>query len=247
MKKSIKLAIITLFMLALMSEVYAEVRHDTGNDLIPIRLLFELNDYQVLWENESKRVLIADKDNIIKCIFSRYTNSSDNSLEMEYILFDEVAHVSMKGLKDHGFDRYLRIENMLISAYPEVDNGTNVGSIAPNFIFAINREIMDLHSFGDKEKNTILLFWASWCPQCSSSMELLNLKGVDESKTKIIGISIDDCKQNDGNIINLYDFSREVFHSYNVEYVPTAYVISGENRVIDIKVGGREVYNLLDS
>ena len=68
------------------------------------------------------------------------------------------------------------------------------GNLAPNIVGLD----VDGNSFNLKDiesKNTLLIFWASWCPHCTEMMpELSDFLNTSETQLKVVSISIDTSK-----------------------------------------------------
>ena len=121
------------------------------------------------------------------------------------------------------------------------------GSIVPNFIYVKDNEIHDFYNILDKNKKTILIFWASWCPNCDEVINYLENHNIrDTSNTNIITISIDSIPQKSNHFIVMNDPNKETFKAFNGKYVPTAYVISN-NDIEDIIVGSDDILGFFNN
>ncbi|WP_277250895.1 hypothetical protein [Peptoniphilus vaginalis] len=88
------------------------------------------------------------------------------------------------------------------------------GSIVPNFIYVKDNEIHDFYNILDKNKKTILIFWASWCPNYDEVINYLENHNIrDTSNTNIITISIDSIPQKSNHFIVMNDPKKRNFQS----------------------------------
>ena len=247
MKNFLKIIATSLLISFVFYNAYAEDNSNAVDDLIPIRILFEVNNYNVSWQNETKKILIFDKTNVPKWSFSLVDNKEYIDSDTTFVLLDEVSYISINTLRNFDLANGLQSKKEVIQTYQQDSSNVKIGSLAPNFIFSKDYEINDLYSLIEKDKKNILIFWASWCPQCKNSIEFLNSGNLDKDRINIITISIDDHEQKNNNFLVFHDFSEEVFNSFNGRYIPTAYIIGSDNKIIDVKIGGKEVYNMLSS
>ena len=74
MKNFLKIIATSLLISFVFYNAYAEDNSNAVDDLIPIRILFEVNNYNVSWQNETKKILIFDKTNVPKWSFSLVDN-----------------------------------------------------------------------------------------------------------------------------------------------------------------------------
>lgn len=121
------------------------------------------------------------------------------------------------------------------------------GSRVPNFIYVKDNEIHDLYDILDKNNKTIIIFWASWCPNCDEVINYLENHNIkDMSNIKIITISIDSIPQKSNHFIAMNDPKKETFKAFNGNYVPTAFVISN-NDIENIIVGSDDILGFFNN
>lgn len=134
-----------------------------------------------------------------------------------------------------------------------------VGESAPNFNLKSNEGV--LHTLDDFVGNyTLIDFWASWCAPCRvSNKKMIALYNKYKEKgLNIISISFDDNKESWQRAIkedqitwtqlsDLQGFDKsEVKGLYNVQRLPTIYVISPEGKVVDQQLTQSELEELLE-
>lgn len=61
------------------------------------------------------------------------------------------------------------------------------GTIAPNIVFENKNTLYDIQS-----EQTLVVFWASWCPHCMEEMPKVNAWAKENPNTKVVAISLDD-------------------------------------------------------
>lgn len=64
-----------------------------------------------------------------------------------------------------------------------------VGNVAPNITFENSTSLYDLQS-----EQTMVVFWASWCPHCQEEMPKVNTWAKANPTSRVIAISLDDDK-----------------------------------------------------
>ena len=85
-----------------------------------------------------------------------------------------------------------------------------------------NKEELD--ALLDNEKEILVLFYASWCPYCTSFVPVFDRKLANFNSGKVIHVLLD-------------DFDNPLWDDYDVEAVPT--VIFFENGKVSKRLDGR--------
>ena len=117
---------------------------------------------------------------------------------------------------------------------------TGIGATAPDFIINDNLKLSQLHS-----DHTLVLFWASWCPHCTTFLPELYqyYEQHRREKFEIVAISIDNDRAAwqkavaDGNYdwINyseLKGWESPAARAYNVHATPTMFLLDRDKKII---------------
>lgn len=115
------------------------------------------------------------------------------------------------------------------------------GSTAPNIFFADKTgKIISLKDLNTD--NTIIVFWASWCPHCTIDIPKLEVFAKNNPKTSVLCVSLDDDKQayddaikNYGSLYHSCDFLRwqsKTVGEYYISGTPTYIIIDRNQKII---------------
>ena len=131
--------------------------------------------------------------------------------------------------------------------------GVDVNAVAPDFTLQ-TPEGEDVALYDVKGKLKIIDFWASWCGPCR--MENPNMvKLYAEFKDKglsVISVSLDEKKdkwveaiKKDGltwlHLSDLKGWQGDVIKKYNIDAVPTIFVLDENNRIIAKNLRGEKL------
>ena len=141
----------------------------------------------------------------------------------------------------------------LVAARIQALEGVDVNAIAPDFTLQ-TPEGEDVALYDVKGKLKIIDFWASWCGPCR--MENPNMvKLYAEFKDKglsVISVSLDEKKdkwveaiKKDGltwlHLSDLKGWQGDVIKKYNIDAVPTIFVLDENNRIIAKNLRGEKL------
>ncbi len=119
--------------------------------------------------------------------------------------------------------------------YAKVVTGIEVGEkVLPFKLSTLDNKELELESFA-KDKVTLLVFSATWCPSCRQEIPILN-KYYNKFKDKglnVLGIDIQESKQKVGSFAEKFrinypvalDTNANVARRYNVEGIPLNIII----------------------
>lgn len=131
-------------------------------------------------------------------------------------------------------------------AQPLLAKQPGVGSKAINFTLT-NFEGKET-TLSDLKGNVVILdFWASWCKPCREELPFLDLlrKQYGRAGLKVVAVNIDNKAQNalefmkayDIELDALWDRKKEVVAAYDVQTMPTTFVIDQNGRIRFINAG----------
>lgn len=172
----------------------------------------------------------------------------------ESIGFEEgLTHIANASTLDQfceNTERKEKLENKL-----ELIKKLAIGQPAPNFTATdIVGNTIELNSI--EAKKTILVFWASWCPHCEDIMPVLKECYSNPSDIEIIGISIDESKDdlmksideldlNWINIAELKGWNGDIVEEYGIAATPTIFVLDSDKKIIGKPVGEKSIRQAL--
>ncbi|MBN2614942.1 MAG: redoxin domain-containing protein [Bacteroidales bacterium] len=118
------------------------------------------------------------------------------------------------------------------------------GQPAPDFK-ARTLNGQELHLYDVQAKNTLLIFWASWCPHCTASLPGLEkyYNPRDTQKLQVVAVSIDTDKKavekavkDEGYqwpvIAQLKGWDSPIAETYNVSATPTFFLLDQNKRIV---------------
>lgn len=187
----------------------------------------------------------------------------DTVLEKAFVdqqMYEYVMNFLLKGFDAIGFERgleYLADHSMLSELCVNSDRKAElenklelikrlaIGQPAPGFEAkdVVNGNPVKLSDI--KADRTVLVFWASWCPHCDDMLPKLKAMydQMDHNKVKIVGISIDESKDdlmaaiktrgyNWINIGELKGWDGPIVEEYGISATPTMFVLDANKTII---------------
>ena len=185
------------------------------------------------FENELKK----DMDKL----FEKVDLTTENGQKVMAYLIDGLEKMGMSTAIDH----LLSITDNLdcdmsetlssrVNAYKNVRIGTAVPDV--RFTYSVKKNVNSLSQITKKHKETLIIFWASWCSHCQTEMpKLAKIYAQLTGKgMEVVAISADTDKNaysqaiKDFKWINYCDYKKwnsPPFKSYNVYATPSLFVV----------------------
>lgn len=112
-----------------------------------------------------------------------------------------------------------------------------IGSQAPNITFTNNSTLYDIQS-----KQTLVVFWASWCPHCMEELPKINIWAAEHPNTKVVAISLDDDQtayetviKEHQNLMHNTDLKRwegKAVNDYYIYGTPTLVLLDKDKKIV---------------
>ena len=115
------------------------------------------------------------------------------------------------------------------------------GTPAPEFVLNdINGNAVKMSQF--RGKTVVLIFWASWCPDCRAEVPALKELQAKTDPDKVVFVSISSDRtveawkkyvaENEMGGVQLYKDKSKVSEDYHVKWIPSQYVIGPDGKVV---------------
>ena len=115
------------------------------------------------------------------------------------------------------------------------------GTPAPEFVLNdINGNSVKMSQF--RGKTVVLIFWASWCPDCRAEVPALKELQAKTDPDKVLFVSISSDRtveawkkyvtENEMGGVQLYKDKSKVSEDYHVKWIPSQYVIGPDGKVV---------------
>ena len=183
-----------------------------------------------------------------------------NKAKVNKLVYQHVTEYLIDGFKKFGFDRIIDyiVDNYVIkddlcldekltnSIQRRMDQARylKIGSVVPPIVIPDSTgKSVDLNDI--KAENTLILFYASWCPHCQELLPKLNdlYKSQKQSKLKILAISIDTSKTdwlnfiqknkfNWTNVSDLQGWNGKAATDYYLYATPTMFIVNNKKEII---------------
>jgi peroxiredoxin len=115
-----------------------------------------------------------------------------------------------------------------------------LGNQAPNFSLPnLKGETVQLESL-TREKPTLLVFWATWCPTCLEEIPTLNRWAEEYPELQIVGVNVQEPAERVEKFTEKHplrypvvlDEEAEVAHEYGLVGIPATVLLAKGGRVI---------------
>lgn len=206
--------------------------------------------------------------------FMRAVDTLLNKAKVNELVYLHITEYLISGFRKFGFDNIIDyiIDNYVVKDELCLDeklessilNRMNqskifaVGSTVPNIELPnTSGTIVNLANI--KTENTLLIFYASWCPHCRTILPEINqiYNEQSEKKLEVIAISLDEdrndwlefVKKNCLNFINVSDnlgWDGEVSSSYYIYATPTMFLLDSNKNIIGKPLKTAELKELLN-
>ncbi|WP_027109041.1 TlpA family protein disulfide reductase [Lacticigenium naphthae] len=161
-----------------------------------------------------------------------------------YIVFDFVTgRQEEKELQNESSS--LDVQSTIVEEEPR-ESGLSLGDTAYDFeLKDMEGNIVKLSDY--RGKKVFLNFWASWCPPCRVEMPHLQEFSTEQEDVVVLGVNVTSSESNASNapqfieeygltFTNLYG-TDQLFDLYQVQSLPTSYIIGGDGMVYERIVG----------
>jgi thiol-disulfide isomerase/thioredoxin len=187
------------------------------------------------------------------------------------IVYKHIVEYLLDGFKKFGFDNVINyiVENYVIKDEICLDEkletalerriqqskNFKIGNTVPNIIIPDSTgSLIDLDKI-NSEKNTLIIFYASWCPHCQTLLpQVYELyKNQKEKKFEVVAVSIDTSKtdwlsfvkNNNLNWLNVSDlkgWEGQAVQDYSIYATPTMFLIDKNRKMIEMPKNIAEIY-----
>ncbi|WP_101723490.1 TlpA family protein disulfide reductase [Eggerthella timonensis] len=119
---------------------------------------------------------------------------------------------------------------------------------APDFSLGGENRYFDNLKSGEEN---VLLFWGSWCPHCESLIEKIDQADeADVIKKNLFTVAqdenLDDIESHRGDFPIYLDQDRSVYNSYELEHIPTVFIVTDQGGIIGSAQGEEDSFKLLN-
>lgn len=136
-----------------------------------------------------------------------------------------------------------------VNIKPQHDAYPSSLSIKMGQDFSLGRNVNYFDKLKPNEEN-ILMFWASWCQHCESLIEDMqqldnfaalrkNLFTVSEDST------IEEASVHEGDFPIYIDYDNTVYDQYELEHIPSVFILDDQENIIGLSEGEEEPLALL--
>jgi peroxiredoxin len=139
-------------------------------------------------------------------------------------------------------------DDAALNDIPEEEIGLEEGDYAPDFTLeALDGETVSLSDFRG-EKKVMVNFWATWCPPCRAEMPDMQRVYEDRDDVEILAVNLTDTEAALSRVESfrdersltfpiLLDEQTDTADLYNIQPVPTTYMVDTEGRIAHASFG----------
>lgn len=222
-------------------------------------------EYLTYYQNPQLPKGLLEKE-FRKAVDTLLTKASVNIL-----VYKHIADYLIDGFKQFGFDNVVDyiVENYVVKDDLCLDEQTEnsiqnrinqsklliVDSKAPNIIVPDNNgEEINLENL--KEKYTLLIFYATWCPHCQDLLPEIYKLYKQRSDFEVVAVSLDEVKEdwnsfitdNKLDWINVFDlkgWESKAAQDYYIYATPTMFLLDGKIKIIGKPIMINDLINQL--
>ncbi len=209
-------------------------------------------EYLTYFRNQQLSKEILEKE------FMKATDTLLNKAKVNQLVYQHITEYLIDGFKKFGFDKIIDyiVENYVIEDDLCLDEGTensiqrridqskylSVGTKAPNLKMPDkDGKVIDLSTIDSVQ--TLLIFYASWCPHCKTLLSQLNEFSTTQTNIEILAISLDSNREDWIKFIgkhsleftNLNDpngWDGTVASDYYIYATPTMFLLDEEKKIV---------------
>jgi len=223
---------------------------------------YYMNPEMQFGEEEMNQGFKKSVDNVMQK-FSGNAQTQEFALKYLQLGFKEIGNEEVLQYIDENYQKVLlqcSNENADRIAFEKRISGyatMKIGNNAPNFILKLpnlsnstigKSDTFDL--FDIKAKQTLVFFWASWCPHCMEEMPKVNEWAATQKDVKVVAVSLDTDKSLYLDLINQFpnvthscDFKgweSQAAVSFYITATPTFLLLDENKKIINKRTSIKE-------
>lgn len=221
--------------------------------------------YSDLFTNKSIEYLMYYRNpqlpkELLEKEFMKAADSLLTKAKVNDLVYQHITEYLISGFKQFGFDNIIDYiiqkyvveddicldETLENSIQRRIDQSKKlaVGTITPNIEMAgADGTVFNLAEINSD--NTLLIFYASWCPHCQTLLPEINTFYINEAdkELEVVAISLDDNKEdwlkfisdNNPDLVNVSDglgWDGKASSDYSIYATPTMFLLDKEKKII---------------